>query len=82
LKPNIGIVNALLRITCGLTILSWATAKMVRFPRRDSYIVVAVLGAMKVGEGITRFCPVTELFMRYQIRNEDEKAERAVINPT
>lgn len=30
IKQNIGIVNALIRITCGLTILAWSTAKMVK----------------------------------------------------
>lgn len=69
---NIGILNALIRITIGLTILSWSTAKMVKFPWRDSYLFIAICGAMKVAEGIVRFCPVTELFERYQ-EMEQEK---------
>lgn len=63
---NIGILNALIRITIGLTILSWSTAKMVKFPWRDSYLFMAICGAMKVAEGIVRFCPVTALFEKYQ----------------
>ena len=63
---NIGILNALIRITIGLTVLSWNTAKMVKFPWRDSYLFIAICGAMKVAEGIVRFCPVTALFERYQ----------------
>lgn len=63
---NIGILNALIRITIGLTLLSWSTAKMVKFPWRDSYLFIAICGAMKVAEGIVRFCPVTALFERYQ----------------
>lgn len=63
---NIGILNALIRITIGLTVLSWSTAKMVKFPWRDSYLFIAICGAMKVAEGIVRFCPVTALFERYQ----------------
>jgi hypothetical protein len=69
---NIGIINALIRITIGLTILSWSTAKMVKFPWRDSYLFMAICGAMKVAEGIVRFCPVTALFERYQ-EMEQEK---------
>jgi hypothetical protein len=69
---NIGILNALIRITIGLTILSWSTAKMVKFPWRDSYLFIAICGAMKVAEGIVRFCPVTALFERYQ-EMEQEK---------
>lgn len=66
ITKNIGIINALIRITIGLTILSWSTAKMVKFPWRDSYLFIAICGAMKVAEGIVRFCPVTALFERYQ----------------
>lgn len=69
---NIGILNALIRITIGLTVLSWSTAKMVKFPWRDSYLFMAICGAMKVAEGIVRFCPVTALFERYQ-EMEQEK---------
>ncbi|EIJ79810.1 hypothetical protein PB1_05577 [Bacillus methanolicus PB1] len=65
-KTNIGIVNALIRITIGLTILSWSTAKLVKRPWRDSYLFIALLGAMKVAEGIVRFCPVTALFENAQ----------------
>lgn len=59
-KQNIGIVNALVRIICGLTILSWATAKLSRKPWKSSYLVWSMLGAMKVGEGILKYCPVTD----------------------
>jgi len=66
IKPNIGILNALIRITFGFTILAWITAKLVKKPWRDSYLLVALCGAMKVAEGIVRYCPVTELFERCQ----------------
>jgi hypothetical protein len=65
-SQNIGIVNALIRITIGLTVLSWCTAKMVKRPWRDSYLFLAICGAMKVAEGIVRFCPVTALFQEGQ----------------
>ena len=39
---------------------------MVKFPWRDSYLFIAICGAMKVAEGIVRFCPVTALFEKYQ----------------
>lgn len=66
IKPNIGMLNALIRITVGLTILSWSTAKMVKRPWRDSYLFAAMVGGMKVAEGIVRYCPVTALFEKYQ----------------
>ncbi|MCL6573151.1 MAG: DUF2892 domain-containing protein [Bacillus sp. (in: Bacteria)] len=73
LKPNIGILNALIRITIGLTILSWSTSKLVKHPLRDSYLFVALCGAMKVAEGIVRYCPVTALFDRYQKMMEEHE---------
>ncbi|WP_404323072.1 DUF2892 domain-containing protein [Cytobacillus firmus] len=65
-KSNIGNVNALIRITVGLTVLAWSTSKLVKRPWRDSYLVMAMLGGMKVAEGIVRFCPLTALFERGQ----------------
>lgn len=65
-KTNIGILNALIRIMIGLTVLSWSTAKLVKYPWRDSYLFIALCGAMKVAEGIVRYCPVTDLYEKYQ----------------
>ncbi|MBM7587570.1 hypothetical protein JOC86_004144 [Bacillus pakistanensis] len=70
---NIGIINALIRITIGLTVLSWSTAKLVRKPWRDSYLLMALVGAMKVGEGILKYCPITELFEKGQGSSPDLK---------
>lgn len=64
--PNIGIFNALIRITCGLTIVSYFTSKLIRRPWNNSYIIMILLGAMKVAEGIVRYCPVTALFQEGQ----------------
>ena len=72
--PNIGIVNALIRITIGFTLLAWTTAKMVKRPWRDSYLFVAILSAMKIAEGIVRFCPITALYERL---GEMEEAHRS-----
>lgn len=90
IKQNIGILNALIRITCGLTILSWTTAKMVKRPWKYSYLWMAVLGAMKVGEGIVRYCPVTALYetgiekMEQQNNDKNEQVQDQMVpyNPT
>jgi hypothetical protein len=87
-RPNIGIINALVRITFGLTMLSWATAKMVKRPWRESYLVVALLAAMKVGEGIVRYCPLTALYeegqemMQDKDKNKQEQDQMTPYNPT
>ncbi|WP_318247499.1 DUF2892 domain-containing protein [Rossellomorea aquimaris] len=72
---NIGIINALIRITVGFTTLTWATAKLVKRPWRDSYLVMAVIGAMKVGEGILRYCPVVDLMDRNGDHDGDHKSK-------
>ena len=66
IEPNIGILNALIRITIGLTILSWSTAKLVKKPYCNSYLWISICGAMKVAEGIVRFCPITAYIQQYQ----------------
>jgi hypothetical protein len=71
-RPNIGILNALIRITCGLTILAWSTSKMVKRPWRERYMIMAIMGAMKVAEGIVRYCPVTDLCKRWAESREDD----------
>lgn len=72
-RENIGIIEALIRITCGLTMLAWATAKMVKRPWRESYLFIALLSAMKVGEGIVRYCPIKDLYNRSQYLFEEDR---------
>jgi hypothetical protein len=69
LKPNIGILNSLVRITCGFTFLSLGTARLVRRPWRQSSIIVILLSAMKVAEGIVRYCPVVALMKSPAVAN-------------
>lgn len=66
IQQNIGIINAMMRITCGLTMLSYITAKMVRRPYKLMYIFWAAAAAMKVAEGIVRYCPMTAMFKQGQ----------------
>lgn len=61
LKKNVGDLDALMRITIGLTGLAVSTARMVDRPYRTGPMITAALSAMKVGEGVTRFCPVLYL---------------------
>lgn len=62
MKKNVGTIDAITRITCGLAGLAWATARMVRHPYRSMPMIMAVLSGMKVAEGITRYCPMLEMF--------------------
>ncbi|NGY93433.1 DUF2892 domain-containing protein [Bacillus megaterium] len=72
MKPNIGIVNALIRLTLGSTLLSWTTSRLSRRPYKDSYIFLGLMGALKVAEGITRFCPLTYAYDSCQKHDEHE----------
>lgn len=82
MKQNVGTINALIRITCGLTMLAWSISKFSLRPYRESYVVVMLLAAMKVAEGIVRFCPVTALIenqldsgkQKQTMRNNQEAA--------
>ena len=60
MKQNIGTVDAMLRISCGLTLLSWSIAKMSREKTSGTQLFVSLMGAQKVAEGITRYCPLTD----------------------
>ncbi|MFC0469253.1 DUF2892 domain-containing protein [Halalkalibacter kiskunsagensis] len=58
MKPNIGRIDALCRISMGFTVLAWSTAKLVRKPSNNIPLFAAMMGGLKVAEGITRFCPL------------------------
>jgi hypothetical protein len=81
-RPNISILNALLRIICGFTFLSWSIAKMSRKPWNNSYLIISMLAGMKIGEGILRYCPVVDLMNNYKPDTEEEKEEEMMINPS
>ena len=58
MQQNIGVVNALIRITLGLVGLAWSVSRMMRHARNSFPMLIALMSAMKVAEGITRFCPL------------------------
>lgn len=61
IKPNIGIINSMIRITCGFTFLTYSTVRMIRQPDRNGSFLLTAMAAMKVAEGVVRYCPVTDL---------------------
>ncbi|MBB6454890.1 hypothetical protein HNQ94_003379 [Salirhabdus euzebyi] len=70
IKQNIGILNALIRITCGLTFLCYGVARLIKRPERESNSIIIMLSAMKVAEGIVRYCPVTDMIDRSNVVKE------------
>lgn len=61
MNKNVGTIDAFMRITCGLYGLVWSAARMARKPKSNFYCITALVSAMKVAEGITRFCPLLAL---------------------
>ncbi|KMJ56455.1 hypothetical protein AB685_21795 [Bacillus sp. LL01] len=88
MKPNIGRIDALIRITAGFTVLAYSIAKMVRKPHRNRSLLAAMLGGMKVAEGITRFCPLVYLAKSEMMHpghgqlEEDHHQDGRVMNPS
>ncbi|YCA43997.1 DUF2892 domain-containing protein [Bacillus sp. JZ8] len=83
MKPNISLVNALIRIACGLTVLSWSTARLARRLHHSSYLFMTMMDALKVAKGITHFCPLTLLMRNYiddDLGSEDKKKELTRLN--
>ncbi|WP_234998544.1 YgaP family membrane protein [Salirhabdus sp. Marseille-P4669] len=68
-KSNIGIMNALVRITAGLSFLSYGTARLIKRPWQQSSLLIIFLSAMKVAEGIVRYCPVTAVVKSPKVSN-------------
>lgn len=62
MKKNVGTFDAMMRITWGLVGLGWGISRMVHFPQKGFPVFVSMMSAMKVAEGVTRWCPMLEVF--------------------
>lgn len=58
-KQNISLPNALIRMTCGFTLLSISTAKLSKDPCDMLWMSGAMCAALKISSGALRFCPIT-----------------------
>lgn len=63
MRKNVGTLDAMLRITFGLLGLSYGIGRMARRPSRTPWFLMS-MSAMKVAEGVTRFCPMLAMFGR------------------
>ncbi len=57
MRKNVGTVDASIRITIGLLGLAYGIGRMSRRPHRTPWLLMT-MSAMKVAEGVTRFCPM------------------------
>ncbi|GAB7387764.1 hypothetical protein BSNK01_16010 [Bacillaceae bacterium] len=75
MRKNVGTLDAMLRLIFGFTGLAWGTARMLRFPHRVMPLVVTMLSAMKVAEGLTRWCPMLSV-LGFSTRDSDKRKRR------
>lgn len=69
MQKNVGTVDASIRITLGLLGLAYGIGKMSKRPHRTPWFLMT-MSAMKVAEGVTRFCP-----MLYSMRMDTRTGE-------
>lgn len=61
LPQNISEQNAFIRLTCGIALTCFGTARIARNPNCIIGKVMIVAGAMKAAEGYYQYCPVVAL---------------------
>jgi hypothetical protein len=81
LKKNVGDIDAFLRITLGFAGLAWSISKMSRNRYDQSAPVATLLSAMKIAEGIVRFCPLSALLGISTTNNRIHKVNREHLSP-
>ncbi|WP_431028100.1 YgaP-like transmembrane domain [Lysinibacillus sp. LZ02] len=69
LSQNISEQNAFMRMTCGIALACFGTARIARNPNCLMGKMMIMAGAMKVAEGYYQYCPVVALVAD---KNEEE----------
>jgi len=59
-KKNVGTLDAMIRLVAGFTGLAWAIAMASR-PFSRPPVGLMLLSALKIAEGLTRWCPMLAL---------------------
>jgi len=63
-SQNISTRNALARLSLGLSMLAYGTAKLSRNPHCSKGRMLIAFGAMKAAEGTVKFCPLKALMQQ------------------
>lgn len=61
MKKNVGTLDSIVRISIGLIGLAWSISRLSQKNKRLNRFVpwmITVFSAVKVAEGITRYCPM------------------------
>lgn len=81
MKKNIGRVDAMMRISAGLTLLAWSTAKMAKKEPTGGQLFLAFMGAQKVAEGATRYCPMTHALGLQKKKEKQKQVQNPMQKP-
>ena len=61
---NLSTRNALARLSLGLSMLAYGTAKLARNPHCNKGRMMVALGAMKAAEGTVKYCPMKAMMQQ------------------
>jgi hypothetical protein len=67
---NISTRNALARLSLGLSMLAYGTAKLSRNPHCNKGRLMVALGAMKAAEGTVKFCPLKAMMQQQGLMSQ------------
>lgn len=59
MKKNVGTVDAMIRLSLGFLAFGWGVSRLSR--RGGGGLFLTFMGAQKIAEGITRFCPLSAM---------------------
>ncbi|AIF65729.1 Protein of unknown function [Terribacillus saccharophilus] len=72
MKPNIGIIQAMIRIATGVSMVGYATAALVTKPKQLTAHLTLLAGAIKIAEGIVRYCPSMTLINQFRQKQDSQ----------
>lgn len=72
MKPNIGIVQAMIRIAAGVSMVGYATAALVTKPKQLTVHLTLLAGAIKIAEGIVRYCPSMAFINQFRHKQDSQ----------
>ncbi|PAD21352.1 YgaP family membrane protein [Terribacillus saccharophilus] len=72
MKPNIGIIQAMIRIAAGVSMVGYATAALVTKPQQLTAHLTLLAGAIKIAEGIVRYCPSMTLINQFRQKQDSQ----------
>ncbi|MFB1100346.1 hypothetical protein CHI12_11735 [Terribacillus saccharophilus] len=72
MKPNMGIIQAMIRIAAGVSMVGYATAALVTKPKQLTAHLTLLAGAIKIAEGIVRYCPSMTLINQFRQKQDSQ----------